>query len=68
MQCGRESEQRAEASPCHGEGRKCVISAATKLYFSVQMADSTNSGGAHGEEQNEAIIEETMRSNNVPQK
>lgn len=45
-----------------------MISATTKLYFSVQMADSTNSGDAHGEEQNEEIIEKTMRSNNVPQK
>lgn len=32
------------------------------------MADSTNSGNAYGEEQNEEIIEGTMRSNNVPQK
>lgn len=68
MQCGGELEWGAEASPCHGEGRNCVINATTKLYFSVQMADCTNSGNAHGEEQNEEIIEETMRSNNVPQK
>lgn len=68
LQCGRELEQSAEASPCCGEGRKCVISAATKSHFSVQMADFANSGDAHGEEQNEEIIEETMRSNNVPQK
>lgn len=68
VQCGRELEQRAEASPSCGEGRKCVISATIKLYFSVQMADSTNSGDVHGEEQNEEIIEKTMRSNNVLQK
>lgn len=45
-----------------------MISAATKLHFSVHMADFTNSSDAHREEQNEEIIEETMRSNNVPQK
>lgn len=45
-----------------------MISAATKSHFSVQTADFANSGDAHGEEQNEEIIEETMRSNNVPQK
>lgn len=40
------------------EGRKLVISTATKSYFSALMADFTNSGvNAHGEEQNEEIIE-----------
>lgn len=60
-----------ELGPLHvaAESRNLVISAATKSYFSVLMADFTNSGvDAHGEEQNEEIIEKTMKSNNIPQK
>ena len=60
-----------ELGPLHvvAEGRKLVISAATKSYFSVLMADFINSGVyARGEEQNEEIIEKTMKSNNIPQK
>lgn len=67
-QRGRNRSEELGSPHAMAEGRKLKISAATKSYFSVLMADFTNSGvDARGEEQNEEIIEKTMKSNNVPQ-
>lgn len=47
-----------ELGPLHvmSEGRKLVISTATKSYFSVLMADFINSAvGAHGKQEGEII-------------